>query len=64
LWISFDSSGDEILAYAKKEYHSLLFSEGFVVLKLDGRVEWMSDEEFKKLLARQQNPMESQMLKQ
>jgi type II secretory pathway pseudopilin PulG len=61
LWISFESSGDEILAYAKKEYHSLFFSEGFVVLRLDGRVGWMGEEEFKKLLAKQQNPMEAQM---
>ena len=61
LWISFESSGDEILAYAKKEYHSLLFSEGFVVLRLDGRVGWMDKGEFKKLLAKQQKPIETQM---
>jgi len=61
LWISFESPGDEILAYAKKEYRSLLFSEGFVVLRLDGHVEWMGKEEFKKLLAKQQKPIENHM---
>ena len=62
LWIDFESSDDEILAYAKKEYRSLLFSGGFIVLKLDGRVEWMGEEEFKELSAQQQSPMEIQML--
>lgn len=61
LWINFESSGDEILAYAEKKYRSLLLSDGFIVLRLDGRIEWMGEEEFKKLLARQQSPMEAQM---
>ncbi len=64
LWIDFESSGDEILAYAKKEYHSLLLSDGFIVLRLDGRVEWMGEKEFKELLAQQQSPVEIQMLQQ
>jgi hypothetical protein len=64
LWIEFESSGDEILAYVKKEYHSSFLSDGFVVLRLDGRVEWMGKEEFKELLARQQSPIEIQMLQQ
>jgi type II secretory pathway pseudopilin PulG len=61
LWIDFESSGDEILAYTKKAYHSSFLNDGFIVLRLDGRVEWMGVEEFKKLLARQQSPMEAQM---
>ncbi len=61
LWIDFESPGDEILAYTKKEYHSSFLSDGFVVLRLNGRVEWMGKEEFKKLLAQQQSPMEGQM---
>ena len=64
LWISFESPGDEILAYAEKKYPSSFLHNGFVVLRLDGRVEWMGEEEFKKLLAKQQSPMERQMLKQ
>ena len=64
LWIDFESSGDEILAYAEKRYHSSFLSDGFVVLRLDGRVEWMGEEEFKKLLAQQQSPMEAQMSQQ
>jgi hypothetical protein len=64
LWIDFESSGDEILAYVKKEYHSSFFSDGFIVLRLDGRVEWMGEKKFKELLAQQQSPMEIQMLQQ
>jgi len=58
LWIEPDSSADEILAYTKKSYHSLLFGSGFIVLRLDGRVEWMGQEQFHSLLAQQQSAME------
>lgn len=61
-WISFDSTEDEILAYTEKSKRSLLFDEGFIVLRLDGRVEWIGKEEFKTLLAQQQNPMETQIM--
>jgi len=64
LWVDFESSGDEILAYAEKRYRSSFLSDGFVVLRLNGRVEWMGEEEFKKLLAKQQSPMEAQMSQQ
>jgi hypothetical protein len=60
-WIKFESSPDEILAYTEKNYHSLL-GKGFIVLRLDGRVEWMKKQEFQTLLAQQQNPMEIEML--
>ncbi|MHC4070146.1 MAG: hypothetical protein ACYS18_11010 [Planctomycetota bacterium] len=57
LWIDFESTPDEILAYAEKNYASLL-GNGFVVLRLDGRVEWMKKQEFERLLAQQQSPDE------
>lgn len=60
LWINFESTPDEILAYAEKNYVSLL-GKGFIVLRLDGRVEWMKKNEFKELLAQQQSPDEIQM---
>ena len=65
LWIDADSTNDEILAYTRRVYeHSLFLNEGFVVLRLDGRVEWMERQEFEVLLARQQKPMELQFQKQ
>jgi len=62
LWIDSDSTPDEILAYTEKNYRSLLIGRGYIVLRLDGRVEWMGKKEFKTLLAQQQSPEEIQML--
>ena len=61
-WIDFESTPDVVLAYTERNYHSLLLGSGFIVLRLDGRVEWMGKQEFEKLLAQQQSPMEIQML--
>jgi hypothetical protein len=57
-WIDIESKPDEILAYTVKNYHSLIVHSGVVVLRFDGKVEWMKKEEFDKLLARQQSPTE------
>lgn len=70
LWIEPDSTPDEILAYAEKNYHSLLVGKGYIVLRLDavlrdeGHAEWMGKKEFKTLLAQQQSPEEIQTLQQ
>jgi len=60
-WLDLESSSDEILAYTEKNYRSLM-GKGFVVLRLDGRVEWMEKQEFRNLLAQQQSPTEIEML--
>ena len=62
-WLDFDSSPDEILAYTGKKYRSLI-GKGFIVLRLDGQVEWMDREHFKTLLAQQQSPGEIEMLEE
>jgi len=62
-WLDFDSSPDEILAYTEKKYRSLI-GKGFIVLRLDGQVEWMDREHFKTLLAQQQSPGEIEMLEE
>lgn len=59
-WLDFECPPDEILAYNKQKYHSLLFSDGVIVLRLDGRVEWMERRKFETLLAQQQSPLEIQ----
>lgn len=61
MWIDFDSPSHEILAYVEKKYRSSITGKGYIVLRLDGRVEWMSKKEFEKLLAQQQSPMEIEM---
>ena len=57
-WIEFDSPPDTILAYVRKNYSSLFFRAGAIVLRFDGRVQWIDKPDFDKLLARQQSPME------
>ena len=63
-WVDFESTQDEILAYTERTYPSSLLGNGFIVLRLDGRVEWMGKEEFETLLAQQQSTMEIQMLRE
>ncbi len=62
-WIDVNRKPDVILAYVEKTYRSLFFSSGVVVLRLDGRVEWMDTVSFKKLLSSQQSPLEAEMTK-
>jgi len=57
-WIDFDSTGDEILAYAEQRYTSLFLKNGFLVLRLDGRVHWMDTQSFETLLQTQIKPGE------
>jgi len=51
-WVDFESKPDEILAYTERKYPSSLLSDGFVVLRLSGRVEWLDKPEFEKELTR------------
>ena len=64
LWIDSDSTPDEILAYVEKNYRSLFVDDGFLFLRLDGRVEWMGKTEFETLLAQHQSPEELRMQQQ
>jgi len=63
-WIDFESKPDEILAYAEKRHRASLLSDGYIVLRLDGRVQWMGEQKFQKLLGQQRrkSPQELQML--
>ena len=61
-WIGFDAEPNTILAYAAKNYHTLAADPGYVVLYLDGRVEWMDKKDFEELLKEQQTTREIEML--
>ena len=61
IWLDLESTDDEILAYAEKKYHLSFFNDGFVVLRFDGRVEWMARENFETLFAAQKRPMEPEL---
>jgi len=60
-WIKFDSPPDTVLTYVTKDYHSLFFRPGAIVLRFDGRIEWMDKKEFEKLLDNQQSATEREM---
>ncbi|MFA5553507.1 MAG: hypothetical protein WCZ89_05010 [Phycisphaerae bacterium] len=60
-WIEFDAKPDTILAYGYKDYKHFLFGSGAVVLRLDGRVEWLKKSELDVILAKQQSPLEIEM---
>jgi hypothetical protein len=62
LWIDHESTKDEILAYAPKHYRNSFVEDGYVVLRLDGRVEWIERKQFEELLAHQQTQREMEML--
>jgi hypothetical protein len=61
-WIDFESKPGEILAYTEQPHSSWLLGKKHVILRLDGRAEWMDEREFKTLLARQQSSQEIEML--
>lgn len=60
-WISIDSPPETIVAYTEKQYNWLIQS-GFVVLQLDGQVEYLASKEFNKLLATQQTTAEAEQM--
>lgn len=57
-WIGLDAPGDTILAYSQKRLPSSFLKDGYVVLRLDGSVEWMPTKPFAALFARQRTPTE------
>ena len=58
--IEFDSPPDTILAYVRKNYRSVFVKSGVIVLRFDGRVEWVDKNSFDKLYARQKKPLEEE----
>lgn len=63
-WIDFESGPDTVLAYSKKQFRSVLVKSGYVVLRLNGQVEWMGQKEFEQLLRAQQSEREIKMLQE
>ena len=60
-WIGFDSGPDTILAYSYKNYRFFV-KRGYVVMRLDGSVEWIERGEFIKLFKKQQTDAEIKLL--
>ncbi len=62
-WISYGAGSDTILAYAQRDYKWLV-RPGYVVMRLDGRVEWLSRSHFKEIIKNQQTEAELELLKE
>jgi hypothetical protein len=58
IWIGLDAPSDTILAYSQKRFPSSFLKNGYVVLHLDGTVQWMPTKEFADLFATQRTPAE------
>lgn len=58
LYIGPDAPGDTILAYSLRRYPTPFLADGYVVLRLDGTVEWMPAPEFADLFVTQRTPAE------
>jgi hypothetical protein len=63
-WVTVNSPPETILAYVNKDYNSFFYHPGVIVLRYDGRIEWMNKASFEKLLAAQQTPLELEMTPQ
>jgi len=51
---------DTILAYSLKKHSFSFLQDGYVVLRLDGKVEWLPTSQFATLFATQRVPMEAE----
>jgi type II secretory pathway pseudopilin PulG len=58
IWIGLDAPGDTILAYSPKRFPSSFLHDGYVVLHLDGKVEWLPTAQFAALFTPQQTAIE------
>ncbi len=61
LYIGLDAPADTILAYSERRYSSPFVASGYVVLHLNGTVEWMPTSQFTILFTAQRVPMEVQL---
>ncbi len=55
------SEPNTILLFSQKQYDSSFLDNGYIVLFLDGSVEWMDTHTFEKMLAKQRTDFEIQM---
>ncbi|MBU1260678.1 MAG: hypothetical protein KJ757_03210 [Planctomycetes bacterium] len=63
-WIGFDSDlNTTILAYSQRNYRGLV-KAGYIVLWLNGKVEWLGKKQFEQILASQQKQRELQWLQE
>lgn len=52
-WLDYTTTSETILAYSKKDYSGIILSSGYVVLKYNGEVQWLTEDEFQLTMALQ-----------
>jgi len=57
-WIGLDAPDDTVLAYSQRRLPSSFLKDGYVVLRLDGTVQWLPTRQFAALFATQRTPTE------
>jgi hypothetical protein len=57
-WIGLDAPSDTIVAYSQKRFPASFLKDGYVVLRLDGTVEWLSTDQFATLFNTQRTSTE------
>lgn len=45
-WITPQSMPDSLLAFTQQDYKSLIVSNGYIILRLDGTVQWLNTQQF------------------
>lgn len=60
-WIDTESPPDTILAYTEKDYPTSFLEDGFIVIRLNCKAEWMNKGDFSNLLKKQQTPLEKEI---
>lgn len=61
LHIGLDAPADTILAYCERRYSSPFVANGYVVLHLNGTVEWLPTAQFAAVFATQRVPLEAEL---
>jgi hypothetical protein len=59
LYLGPDASPDTILAYSQRRYPCSFLRDGYVILRLNGRVEWLPTARFDRLFVTQRTPAEA-----
>lgn len=52
-WLGYTTSNETIIAYSRKDYSGLILGSGYAVLKYDGSVQWLTEDEFQLAMALQ-----------
>ncbi len=45
-WIDYMSGPETVIAYTKKKFLGIFLPDGYVILRLNGNVQWLPEEEF------------------